>query len=345
MPFSAAQLENAANAAIDYHFRRGKITSSTLQDKPLLEAFMAKEKSFPGGLEFITVRVKGVYTTTIMGFVHDDTVTYSDPQNIKTAKFPYKLIHGGITFSMHELIKNGISVVDTDDGSTTATHSEEVRLANLLEDKLEDMQEGIDRSMNTMFWDDGLPDTKLVPGVQSFVVDNPAAAATVGGIDQVANAWWRNRASLAIPSADATLQGVVTVLQKEFRQLRRYGGNPNLLLAGSDFMEFFEKELRAKGNYTLEGWANKGMIDASVADIGFKGKPIKYDPSLDDQGKSKYLYVLDTKHIFPMAVEGESMRNHSPARPYDKYVFYRAKTWVGGLVTDQRNCHGVYSIA
>jgi hypothetical protein len=66
---------------------------------------------------------------------------------------------------------------------------------------------------------------------------------------------------------------------------------------------------------------------------------------LDDQGKSKYLYVMDTKHIYPMAVEGESMRNHSPSRPVDKYVFYRAKTWVGGLVTDQRNCHGVYSIA
>jgi hypothetical protein len=345
MPFTAAQLENAANAAIDYHFKRGKITSQTLQDKPLLEAMMAKEKSFPGGLENITVRVKGVYTTTIMGFEHDDTVTYSDPQNIKTARYPYKLIHSGIQFSMHELIKNGISVTDTDDGSTTATHSEEVRLANLLEDKLEDMQEGTDRGMNTMFWDDGLPDPKLAPGVQSFVVNDPTAAATVGGIDQVANTWWRNRAVLGIASADASLQGVVNRLQVEFRQLRRYGGNPNLLLAGSDFMEFFEKELRAKGNYTMEGWSKNGMIDASVADIAFKGKPIRYDPSLDDQSRSKYLYVLDTKHIYPMAVEGESMRDHTPSRPEDKYVFYRAKTWVGGLCCDQRNAQGVYSIA
>jgi hypothetical protein len=345
MPFTAAQLENAANAAIDYHFKRGKITSQTLQDKPLLEAMMAKEKSFPGGLENITVRVKGVYTTTIMGFEHDDTVTYSDPQNIKTARYPYKLIHSGIQFSMHELIKNGISVTDTDDGSTTATHSEEVRLANLLEDKLEDMQEGTDRGMNTMFWDDGLPDPKLAPGVQSFVVNDPTAAATVGGIDQVANTWWRNRAVLGIASADASLQGVVNRLQVEFRQLRRYGGNPNLLLAGSDFMEFFEKELRAKGNYTMEGWSKNGMIDASVADIAFKGKPIRYDPTLDDQSRSKYLYVLDTKHIYPMAVEGESMRDHTPSRPEDKYVFYRAKTWVGGLCCDQRNAQGVYSIA
>lgn len=345
MPFSAAQLENAANAAIDYHFKRGKIVSQTLQDKPLLNAVMAKEKQFPGGLEQITVRVKGVYTTTIQGFSHDDEVSYGEPANIKQAKYPYKLIHAGIQFSMHELIKNGISIVDTDDGSTSATHDEEVRLANILEDKIEDMQEGTDRGMNEMFWRDGTQDSSLVPGIRSFVVNSPSSAAVVGGIDQSANSWWRNRASLALSVSDAANQVVVNKLQTEFRQLRRYGGNPNLILAGSDFMEWFEKELRAKGNYTLEGWSKNGQIDASVADIAFKGKPIQYDPTLDDLSLAKYCYVLDTKHIYPMAVAGESMKNHNPARPENKYVYYRAKTWVGGLVCDQRNCHGVYSIA
>jgi hypothetical protein len=35
---------------------------------------------------------------------------------------------------------------------------------------------------------------------------------------------------------------------------------------------------------------------------------------------------------------------HNPARPADKYVLYRAKTWVGGLVARQRNTSGVYAI-
>lgn len=345
MPFTVQELENAANAALDYHFKRGKIVSQTIQDKPFLNAVMAKEKAFPGGKENITVRVKGLYTTEIQGFEHDDGVGYGNPTNIKQAAYPWKLIHAGIQFTMHELLKNGISITDTTDGSSAATHQEEVALANILEDKLEDMQEGTDRGMNNMFWRDGTQDPKVTPGLMSFVLDDPTSGAVVGGIDQAANAWWRNRATLGIPSADATLQGLVTTLQKEFRQLRRYGGRPNLALAGSDFLEWFEKELRAKGNYTLDGWAKNGRIDASVADVSFKGLAFDYDPTLDDLGRSKYAYVLDTRHIYPMAISGESMKKHSPARPENKYVFYRAVTWVGGLVCDQRNCNGVYSIA
>ncbi len=345
MPFTVQELENAANAAIDYHFKRGKVVSQTLQDKPLLNALMAKESSFPGGKENITVRVKGVYTTGIQGFEHDDDVGYGNPANIKQAVYPWKLIHAGIKLTMHELLKNGISIVDTETGASTREHSEEVRLANVLDDKLEDMQEGTDRGMNLMFWRNGTQDPKLVPGVRSFVVDDPTTATVVGSVDQGSNTWWRNRAALGLSAADASLQVVVQKLQKEFRQLRRFGGNPSLLLAGSDFLDWFERELRAKGNYTLEGWSGKGMIDASVADVAFKGKPIQYDPTLDDEGLAKYLYVLDSKHIYPKAIEGESMKKHNPARPETKYVCYKAVTWVGGLVCDQRNCHGVYSIA
>jgi hypothetical protein len=138
---------------------------------------------------------------------------------------------------------------------------------------------------------------------------------------------------------------VINTLQKEWRQLRRYGGRPNLVLCGSAFLEWVEKELRAKGNYTLEGWTAKKNTDASMADVSFKGVTFQYDPTLDDDGKSKYCYVLDTTHIFPMAIEGESFKKHNPERPAQQYLFYRALTWVGGLICDQRNAQGVYSIA
>jgi hypothetical protein len=345
MPFSVQELENAANAAIDFHFKRGDILSQTIQGKPLLERMRSKTKNFQGGKENITRRVKGEYTTGIMGFEHDDSVTYRNPANIKQATYPWKLIHAGISFTMHELLKNGISITDTSDGSTTSTHQEQVALANVLEDKLEDMQEGIDRGFNLMWWQDGTQDSKQIPGLTSIITTTPSAAGVVGGIDQSANSWWRNRATLGIDSSTASNQNLVQTLQKEWRQLRRYGGQPNLCLAGSDLMDAFEKELRSKGNYTLEGWAKSGRIDASVADIEFKGTEIMYDPTLDDLSKSKYLYVIDDRRLYPMVIQGENMKKHNPARPENKYVFYRAVTYAGGLVGDQRNCHGVYSIA
>jgi hypothetical protein len=347
MPFTPAEIENIANATIDFHSDRGKVLSQAIQDKPLLAAMTSAEKEFPGGKENITVRVKGAYTSTIQGFGGDDTVGYGNPANIRTAKYPWKLIHSGISFTMDELLRAGISVSDTMQGKSTVTHSqaELVQLVDLIEDKLEDLKEGTDRGMNLMFWRDGTQDAKLVPGLRSFILDDPTTATVVAGIDQSLNPWWRNRASLGVDSSTASNQNLVNKLQYEWRQLRRYGGKPNLVLCGSDFLDAFEKELRSKGNYTLEGWAKSGRIDASVADVEFKGTAFTYDPTLDDESKAKYCYVLDTRYIKPMVVSGEARKQHAPARPETKYVFYRAQTWVGGLVCNKRNAHGVYSIA
>lgn len=347
MPFSAQEIENVGQAVLDYHMKTPEVRSQTLQDKPLLKHMRDKEQEFPGGKEEITVRVKGQYTTTIQGFEHDDSVIYRTPANIKTARYPWKLIHSGIQMTMHELLKAGISITDSTTGKGETRHSEneKIVLADLLKDKVEDMVEGTDRGMNEMFWKDGTQDPKVVPGIQSFILDDPTSATVVAGIDQSTNTWWQNRASLNINAGTPSNQNVVTKLQQEWRQLRRYGGRPDLVLCGSDFIDAVERELRALGNYTLEGWTSKKNTDASIADISFKGVMFQYDPTLDDMSKSKYCYVLDCRRIFPKVVQGENGKDHRPARPENKYVFYRARTWVGGLVCTQRNAQGVYSIA
>lgn len=347
MPFTPQEIENVANATINFHMDQGKVMSQAVQNKPLLDAMTKAEKEFPGGQGDITVRVKGIYSTVIQGFGGDDTVSYGNPTNIRTAKYPWKLIHSGIQFTMDELLRAGISVQDTLQGKSTVTHTqaEKIQLVDLIEDKIEDMKEGTDRGMNLMFWRDGTADPKLVPGLRSFILNDPTTATVVGGIDQSANTWWRNRASLAVDASTPANQNTVQKLQYEWRQLRRYGSNPNLVLCGSDFLDAFEKELRSKGNYTLEGWAKSGRIDASVADVSFKGTEFTYDPTMDDESLQKYCYVLDTRYIKPMVVSGEARKQHAPARPETKYVFYRAQTWVGGLVCNKRNAHGVYSIA
>lgn len=350
MAFTVQEIENITAAAIDYHFKRGTVVSNTKFDKPTLEKLQGAQKTFPGGKGSITIRVKGNYSTTIQGFNHDDSVNYVNPANIRTATYPWKLIHAGISFSMHELLNDGISVVDSEDGKSTTNHSDRelTALANLLKDKLEDMQEGIDRGFNIMWWRDGTQDATLVPGIQSIVTQTPTAAGTVGGIDQTqvdsrAFAWWQNRVSLNIDSSTPANLALVTKLQFEVRQLRKYGGRPNYFPAGSTFMDNFEKELRSKGTFTLDGWAKTGRMDASVADLSFKGIDVIYDPVLDDLGQAKFGYLLDTRHLYPMVIDGENMKDHAPARPENKYVFYRAKTYAGGFCSDQRNCHGVYS--
>ena len=347
MAFTVQEIENIANATIDFHMNKGKIYTQTVQDKPLLKKFDEKSKTFPAGKEFLTVRVKGEYTTTIQGFSHDDSVSYANPANIKTATFPYKRIHAGIEVTFDELQRNGISVSDTTTGSGESRHSgrEVAALADLFEDKIEDMMEGKARGMNDMFWRDGTQDSELVPGLKSFILDDPTSATVVGGIDQSTNTWWRNRVNLGLSTASPANSTLAQALQVEMRQLKRYGSPKHIMLAGSDFLDALEKELRTNGTYTDSGWSGQGSIDMSVADTQFKGVSIHYDPTLDDLSEAKSLYIIDCNAIYTMYMDAEKAKRHSPARPHDKYVMYRAITDVCGLVCKQRNTSGKLSIA
>jgi len=320
--------------------------SQTIQDKPLLMKFDKYSKTFPAGKEFLTVRVKGEYSTTIQGFSHDDTVSYTNPANIKTATFPYRRIHAGIEVTFDELQRNGISIMDTTTGRRETRHSDReiTALADLLDDKIEDMMEGRARGMNAMYWRDGTQDSELVPGIKSFILEDPTSSTIVAGIDQSTNDWWRNRVNLNVSASSPANSTIAQALQVEFRQLKRFGSPKHTLFAGSDFLDALERELRFNGTYTDSGWANSGQIDVSVADTSFKGVTISYDPTLDDEGESKHLYIIDCKAIYPMYMEGERNKRHSPARPHDKYVMYRAITDVCGLVCKQRNTSGIVTI-
>ena len=347
MAFTVQEIENIASATLDHHLERGKIYSQTIQDKPLLKMFDSKAKTFPAGKEFLTVRVKGDYTTSIQGFSHDDTVNYSNPANIKTATYPYKRIHAGIEVTFDELQRNGISVTESTTGRNVSRHSERevTALADLFDDKIEDMMEGRARGMNNMFWRDGTADSELVAGVKSFILTDPTSATIIGGIDQSTNTWWRNSVNLGLSTASPSSSTIAQALQRQFRELKKRGMPKHMMFAGSDFLDALEKELRANGTYTDSGWSSNGTIDMSVADTQFKGVTINYDPTLDDEGEGKYLYTLDMNAIHPMYMDGERNKRHSPARPHDKYVMYRAITDVCGLVCKQRNTSGIITIA
>jgi hypothetical protein len=347
MPFTAPQLANIANAALDFYIK-GPALDQIVQDKPLLAAMVKAQKTFPGGKGNISIPVKGERTTTIMGYTHDDTVTYQNPANIKRVVYPWKEIHAGITFTGTELKIDGISVVDSTTGKDTVEHSqrEMTVLTGLLEDKLDDMAKGWAEGFNKMLWQDGTQDAKQVPGIRSLVLDAPAVGMT-GGLDRVANVWWRNRALTGASKivSNPTTQLLTKTLRKEVRQLRRYGGRPNVALCGSLALEKLEAELTEKGYYTDSGFANMGKNDIGVASISMKQVgTFQYDPTLDDLGYSDYIYLLDFSHLTLRVMDGEDKKTHTPARPYDKYTYYRAMTWTGGLTADQLNAQGVYQV-
>ncbi len=348
MPFTALQLENIANASLDYYIK-GQPLSQTLQEKPLLSALKGVQKTFPGGKGEIKGNVKADYTTTFMGYSHDDTVSYGNPANIKQYSYDWKELHAGISLTLTELKHDGISVTDSTTGESTSNHSEreKVAISNLLQDKLEDMDEGMARSMNEMMWLDGTQSSKVFAGIQHFIAKDPTTGI-VGGIDRSQNPWWRNRAATGAGkiTSSAANQTLTKFLRAENRQLRRYGGRPNLVLAGSGFIEKLEAEIHEKGTYTMEGFMKAGATEIGMADISMRGVgKIQYDPTLDDLDEENFAYFIDTRHLYPYVMDGEDMKKHAPARPPSQYVLYRGVTWTGTVICRKMNCHAVYEAA
>jgi len=347
MAFTAEEIQNILNSNIEYHIK-GQPESQAIQDRPLYNDLNANKKTFGGGggvNRQIDGPVKGVYTSRFTGYTHDDEVSYANPANVKRWQCQWFEMNAGVAVSLTELKENGIHVVDSNTGEKTsdASDADIGRLVNLLDDKMEDLREGTARSFAEIEWRDGTQDAKVFPGITSIITTTPNVGVKFG-IDCAANSWWRNRANMSIDSSVAGNQNLVNAMQKDMRQLRRYGNPRHFWYAGSDWMDAFEKELRSKGNYTLEGWANRKRIDASVADIAFKGIDIQYEPLLDDLGQSKFAYILDLNAIKLMPMQGEENKMHYPSRPPEKYVIYRAITWSGALCCNRLNTSEVCSV-
>lgn len=353
MPFTAAELANITNSALDHYMDRGKVHAQFIQNKPMLKAFDETAGTFPGGKEFVSLAVKaGQGGLTLAGYTHDDLVNYGNPATTKRINFPWREHFIGMGLTHTELKHDGITVIENGGSQRTSEKDgrEEQALANILENKIEDMQEDYAVSWDSLIHGDGSSDAKALAGIRAFILDDPDTSTT-GGLSRVTNSWWQNRArtaagSTVITSSAANGGALLQVLQAEQRQLDRYASNrKSRKFAGSDFIGAIELELRANGNYTLNGWRGGAQADGAMPSVSFAGITIEYDPTLDNLGLAKRMYDIDMNAIKLLYMSGEKMKKANPARPHDRFVMYQGMSTTAVMVCKRLNSSGVYDIA
>ena len=362
MPFTVQELANITNSALEVFYDRPKVHKQNVQKKPLVAAMDGAAQEFSGGNGTISIKIKsGQGGGSLGGYTHDDQVPYYNPASVRRASYVWREHHIGIGMTHTELKNDGITVVENGGNMRTVEKdgAEEQRLAGLLEEKLDDLDEDYDVSWNRFLWGDGSSDPKALAGLQSILLANPTAGST-GGFSRVYNTWWRNRAATAafaaaggqgaITSTPANGGALLQFLQKEQRQIVRYaqGGVQHRCFAGSDFINAMETELRANGYYSMSGFRGGGSVDGAMDTLDgvpFGKWRIEYDPTLDDLGLSKRLYVVDLRRIKLLYMKGEKRKKTAPARPYDRYTIYMGLTTTAGMVATQLNTSAVYDIA
>ena len=352
------EASDLASALLEYYIKKGPLMQ-TIQERPLLSMLEGGKETFPAGKDKISKSVQGTVMSDTAGFfagyAEDDALVFQQPDNLLRAEFSWYEVNAGLKISWTEMKKDGLTVTNNNKMSEHA-NADAVRIAgSLFKARISNFVESWARSMNSMLWADGSQDAKQIPGVLSIITDVPNAGLT-GGLERATYSWWRHRARLGALAAtantgpkiaaSATDQTLTKTLRSELRQLRRYGGRPNKVLCGSDFIAALELEVHEKGSYTVEGFTNKGKTDLGMANISLAGLgTFEYDPTLDTIGYSKRAYVFDTRHLKLMPMAGEENKLLEPERPYNYAAYFRSMTYTGALCADQLNCHGVYEVA
>jgi len=362
MPFTSAEIANISNSLLDAYVDKGKLHVQNRQNKPMLDAFDRAAKQFAGGKEFVSIGVKpGKSGGSLQGYTHDDQVSYYNPTPARRINFAWREMFLGMGLTHTELKHGGITVNErgADQSTSNKDGREDFVLAELLTEKMDDFDEDYDVSLDLLVHGDGSSDAKAISGIRAFILDNPALGTT-GGLDRTLNSWWRNIAATAaansastgfapISSSPTNGGALIQFLQRQERQINRFaqGRRRSMKFAGSDFINAYEIELRANGQYAQTGWTagGDGATDGYMQGVKWNGGEIIYDPTMDDLGLAKRMYDIDMSKIMLMYMQGEKKKVCNPARPHDRFVWYQGVTTTGLMVAKQLNTSAVYDIA
>ena len=361
MPFTADEIADINNMALETYLDKGKVFKQDVANKPMLQAFQSMAGSFPGGKENVSFLVGSGYGGgSLQGYTGDDQLTHYNPTGSARFRMPWKEHYLGMVVTQTELKYDGIDVVESgSDQRTREMNGREAQaLANILDEKQEKLGADYNQSLDLLLHADGTSDTKALAGIRAFILDSPAVGTT-GGISRVANDWWRNDAATAaygsaggqgaITSASANGGALITFMDKAARNRSKFRNGQTKIryFCGSDFIDAYKAELRANGTYSQTGWASGAKPDGSMPDPQHAGLPLEHDWTMDDLGLAKRCYAIDVgkRGLRLMYMDGQKLKKHNPARPYDRMVMYNGLSMTGVMVARQLNTSGVYDIA
>lgn len=215
-------------------------------------------------------------------------------------------------------------------GREQVMNSGKAQVIDLVEARIKQLQAQLRNTASASLYSDGTGSSgKEFGGLRLIVADNPAAAGTVGGINQVAYPFWRNYVN---PTAVTTAANITARMNATWLSTIRGSDKPDLILADDDMFGFYWASLQV----------NARFADSKTADAGFTS--IKYmsaDVTYDDSCPDRRMYFLTTDSL---------AFRYAPNRWFDvgesqkvlNADYSVTPVWVmGNLTTNNRALNGV----
>ena len=204
---------------------------------------------------------------------YDGYETFTPPTSqevIDGAEYTWKQLGGFVSISGREMVQNA--------GKYAAVDLLETRIEHLLAD--------LKNRFSTSLYSNGTGASgKEFGGLQLIVADNPAAAGTVGGINQVTQTFWRNQFSA---SAVFNTANSLTRMNAMWLSCIRGTDVPDLIVTDAEMFAQYEASQQQLQRFTDESMANAGFRSYK-----YKSADVVYD----DSCPTRRMYFLNTKSL------------------------------------------------
>lgn len=351
MPFTSQEIIEAGKAGLDFYLAENPVDQVALE-RPIMKALQGKKKAAPGAKQFIVEQLRKGYQSNFQWFNGSAIVTYNQRQSLEQANYAWRSCHDGLALNEDRLAQNGI-IIDDDKAATSASDAEKLQLTNLFTEQMEILRLGFQEQFSYALHLDGTQSTDALTGLDGLVSLAPTTGV-VGGIDRSVsgNAYWRNNVSTGLTTTTST-GTILNQMEVQFRQCARNGGRPDLIVAGSTYIDGYRNFVLNTFGRMDFGPSNTKKVEGGTSVLTFQGIEVQWSPEFQELDArfapatpwEKRCYMLNSAHITLRPLQGQDMKTRKPPRAYDRYEYYWGLTWRGALTMCRSNAHAVLALA
>jgi hypothetical protein len=145
---------------------------------------------------------------------------------------------------------------------------------------------------------------------------------------------------------------ILNSMETTWRSCIRNGGKPDMILAGSSYIDGYRQFVMNTFGRMDFGPSNQKEIEGGTKSMTFHGVEMQWSPEFADLDaryapatlweKRCYFLNLQTIRLRPLA--GHNMVTRKPPRAYDRYEYYFALTWRGAMTMNRSNANAALAL-
>lgn len=215
-------------------------------------------------------------------------------------------------------------------GKELAMNRGKAAVIDLLEARIKHLKANLRNTAAASLYSDGTGSGgKEFGGLKLLIADAPSGAGIVGGIDQQANAFWRNKVSASAVFNSANALSRMNAL---WLQTIRGTEQADLILTDAEMYGQYEGALQP-----LQRFTDSKMADAGFENYKYKGAQVVYDENCP----ARRMYFVNTDAL-SFKYAPDRWFKADEARVITNADYEVVPIWtMGNLLTNDRARHGV----